>query len=112
MTKAGLILSTILFSTFLIFTSSAFADKDGRHDSSEKGSADHGQYEEGSGTSAVQSGVEKTEEYKSGHAKEEEEEGSFSYKRHRKEMKEKTMQEGMPAPADASGKIEEGSGKK
>ncbi len=107
MKKSGLILITILFSTFLILSSSAFADKDGHHESSGKGSAEHGNYEEGSGTSAVHSGKEKVEEYKSGH-QEVEEEGSFSYKRHRREMKEKAMQENM----GASDKMEEGSGKK
>jgi hypothetical protein len=54
----------------------------------------------------VQSGTQKAEEYKSGH-EEAEEEGSFSYKRHRKEMseKKKAIQE------NASDKMKEGSGK-
>lgn len=111
MNKPSLIFSSFLFSLFMILSSSAFADKNGQHDASGKDSAGHEKYEEGSGSSAVQSGVEKTEEYKSGH-KEAEEEGSFSYKRHRKEMKEKTMQENMHTPEGASGKMEEGSGSK
>ena len=106
MKKPGLILSSVLFSFFIILSSSAFAD-DGKHgDAYEEGSALHKKMEEGSGSSAVQSEMGKAEEYKSKH-EEAEEEGSFSYKRHRKEMseKKKAIQE------NASGKMEEGSGK-
>ena len=108
MKKAGLILSSVLFSLFIILSSSAFADKGSHSDSSGNGPADHQKFEEGSGSSAVGSSMEKAEEYKSDH--EGKEEGSFSYKRHRKEMKakEKAMQEEI----GASGKMEEGSGKK
>ena len=107
MKKTGLIFSAFLFSFCIVFSSSALADK-GSHDSNEHGSADSHKLEEGSGTSAVQSG----KEYKSEHEGEEEE-GSFSYKRHRKEMKdkEKAMQEGMHAPEGDSGHMQEGSGK-
>jgi len=110
MKKAGLILSAVLFSFFIVLSSSAFADK-GSH--GDNGSAGHQKFEEGSGSSAVESSMEKAEEYKAGHEGAEDE-GSFSYKRHRKEMKdkEKAMQEGMPMPAGTSGKMEEGSGKK
>ena len=113
MKKAGLILSSVLFSLFIILSSSAFADKGSHSDSSGNGPADHQKFEEGSGSSAVGSSMEKTEEYKSGHEAAEEE-GSFSYRRHRSEMKdkEKAMREGMPMPAGTSGKMEEGSGKK
>ncbi len=113
MKKTVLIFSAVLFSFFIVLSSSAFADKGSHPDSSENGSADHQKFEEGSGSSAVQSSMEATEEYKSGH-EEAEEEGSFSYRRHRKEMKdqEKAMQEGMPMPASGSGKMEEGSCKK
>jgi len=106
-------LSSILFSFFIILSSSAFAHEDEHDDLYEDGSATHQKLEEGSGSSAVQSGTEKAEEYKSGH-EEAEEEGSFSYKRHRKEMndKKKAMQENMRNPADAAGKMEEGSGTK
>jgi hypothetical protein len=113
MNKAGITFSAVLFSFFIALSSSAFADKGGHHDASEK-AGEHGKYEEGSGSSAVHSSTEKAEEYKKGH-EEAEEEGSFSYKRHRKEMKakEKSMQEGMHAPEEAAGKMmEEGSGKK
>ncbi len=113
MKKSGLILSSILFSFFIILSSSAFAHEGEHDDAYEEGSAKHQKLEEGSGSSAVQSGVEKAEEYKSDH-EEAEEEGSFSYKRHRKEMsaKKKAIQENMQNPAGAAGKMEEGSGKK
>jgi hypothetical protein len=106
MKKPGLILSSVLFSFFLILSSSAFAHDGELDDAHKKGSELHKKIEEGSGSSAVQSDMHKTEEYKSGHD-EAEEEGSFSYKRHRKEMseKKKAMQE------NASDKMEEGSGK-
>ena len=108
MKKSGLMLSSVLFSFFIILSSSAFAHEGEHDDASGKGSAEHEKYEEGSGSSAVQSGMGKAEEYQSGH----EEEGSFSYKRHRKEMQEKAMRENMHTPQAASGKMEEGSGKK
>jgi hypothetical protein len=113
MKKPGLMLSSILFCFFFVLTASAFAHEDELHDAYEEGSALHQKLEEGSGSSAVESGMEKAEEYKSGH-EEAEEEGSFSYKRHRKEMnaKKKAMQENMHNPAGAAGKMEEGSGKK
>ena len=108
MKKTGLIFSAFLFSFFIVFSSSALADKGSHHDSNEQGSADHQKLEEGSGTSAVQS----EKEYKSEHESEEDE-GSFSYRRHRKEMKdkEKAMQEGMHTPEGDSGHMQEGSGK-
>lgn len=104
MKKSGLILSSVLF--FFVLSSSAFAHDGKLEDAHEKGSELHKKMEEGSGSSAVQSGKHKAEEYKDGHH-EAEEEGSFSYKRHRKEMseKKKTMQE------NATDKMEEGSGK-
>ena len=113
MKKTGLIFSAVIFSFFIVLSSSAFADKGSHADSSGKGSAEYQKFEEGSGTSAVQSSMEKREEYKSGHEGAEDE-GSFSYRRHRQEMKdqEKAMQEGMPMPAGTSGQMEEGSGKK
>jgi hypothetical protein len=106
MKKTGLMLSSILVTFFFILSTSAFAHDSEHEDAHEKGKELHKKMEEGSGSSAVQSGMGKTEEYKAGH-EEAEEEGSFSYKRHRKEMseKKKAMQEG------ASGKMEEGSGK-
>lgn len=104
MKKVGLSISTILFSLFLILPSMSFAHG-GEHDKS----SDHGkeskggqQYEEGSGSSAVEPSHE-GKEYKSGH-EEAEEEGSFSYKRHRKEMNEKKAME------KESHEKEEGSG--
>lgn len=106
MKKTGLILSSVLFSFFIILSSSAFAHEGDHEEGHEKGKELHKKMDEGSGSSAVQSEVEKAEEYKSGH-EEAEEEGSFSYKSHRKEMseKKKAMQE------DAAGKMNEGSGK-
>ena len=106
MKKSGLILSSVLFLFFLILSSSAFAHEGELDDAHEKGQELHKKIEEGSGSSAVESGKHKAEEYKAGHD-EAEEEGSFSYKRHRKEMseKKKDMQE------HASDKMEEGSGK-
>jgi hypothetical protein len=105
MKKPGLILS-VLFAFFIILSSSAFAHESDHEEAYEKGKELHKKMDEGSGSSAVQSEMEKAEEYKSGH-EEAEEEGSFSYKRHRKEMgeKKKSMQEG------AAGKMKEGSGK-
>ncbi|GJL78445.1 MAG: hypothetical protein NPINA01_14340 [Nitrospinaceae bacterium] len=114
MKKAGLAVSTILFSLCLAFPSLSFADKGHGHGESSdhgKGSMGHQKMEEGSGSSAMESSA-KGKEYESGH--EGEEEGSFSYKRHRKEMQEKkAMEEGssMGSPAAASEeKMEEGSG--
>ncbi len=100
-------LSSILFSFFIILSSSAFAHDGEKDDAHENGSAEHQKMEEGSGSSAVESEMHKGEEYKSDHEGTEEE-GSFSYKRHRKEMseKKKAMQE-----EGASGKMKEGSGK-
>ncbi len=111
MKKTVLIFSAVLFSFFIVLSSSAFADKGGHQDSSGQRSAGQQQFEEGSGSSAVGSSMEKAEEYKSGHEGAEDE-GSFSYKRHRKEMKdkEKAMQEGIPMPT-GSGTMQEGSGK-
>lgn len=108
MKKSGLILLAVLFSFFIILSSSAFAHEGEHDDSSGKGSGDHQKLEEGSGSSAVESSHEKAEEYKAGH-EEAEEEGSFSYKRHRKEMKakEKAVQE--DTQKGASGKMKEGS---
>ncbi len=110
MKKAGWILSAVLFSLFIIHASSAFAHEGEHDDSSGKGSGEHQNFEEGSGSSAIQSSTEKAEEYKSDH-EEAEEEGSFSYKRHRKEMKakEKAMQEDTHSPAGTSGRMKEGS---
>ena len=115
MKKAGLTLTIILFSLFLILPSLSFA-----HDDEHGKQSDHGQepmgnerYEEGSGSSALKSSHE-GKEYKSNH-EEAKEEGSFSYKRHRKEMKQKkAMEEGManPASTDSGGKMAEGSGKR
>lgn len=104
MKKVSLTISTILFSLFLIIPSLSVA-----HDDAHDKSSDHGkdkQYEEGSGSSAVDPSHE-GKEYKSDHheeAEEAEEEGSFSYKRHRKEMKEKK------AIVEDHKKEEEGSG--
>ena len=114
MKKTGLILSSVLFSFFIILSSSAFAHEGEHDDEHGKGSMEHEKMEEGSGSSDMHSDMEKNEEYKSGHKEAEEEEGSFSYKRHRKEMndKKKTMQENMHNPAGAAGKMEEGSGTK
>lgn len=104
MRKAGLSISAILFSLFLIIPSLSFAHGDD-HDKSSDHSKGHKQ-EEGSGSSAVEPSHE-GKEYKSDHHEEAEEEGSFSYKRHRKEMKEKkTMEE----EHGSSHKKEEGSG--
>jgi hypothetical protein len=106
MKKSVLILFSVLFSFFLILSSSASAHDGALEDAHEKGSELHKKMEEGSGSSAMQSGKHKAEEYKSEHEGAEEE-GSFSYKRHRKEMseKKKAMEE------NASDKMEEGSGK-
>jgi len=113
MKKTGLIFSAVLFSFFILQSSPAFADKGGHSDSYENDLSGDQKLEEGSGSSAVQSSMGTTEEYTSGH-EEAGEEGSISYKRHRKEMKakEKAMQESMPMPAGNSGKMEEGSRKK
>jgi hypothetical protein len=106
MKKTGLILSSVLFAFFIILSSSSFAHESDHEDVHEKGKELHKKMDEGSGSSAVQSEMGKAKEYKSGH-EEAEEEGSFSYKRHRKEMseKKKSMQEG------AADKMQEGSGK-
>jgi len=114
MKKTGLIFSAVVFSFFIIHSSSAFAHEGDHDDSYENGSAKHQKFEEGSGSSAVRSSMEKAEKYQSGHEGAENKEG-YSYRQHRKEMKdmEKNMREGMHMPAGTSGKMmEEGSGKK
>jgi len=111
MKKAGLTITTILFSLFIILPSLSFADKDGHGKSSNHEPMGNERYEEGSGSSALESSSE-AKDYESSH--EAKEEGSFSYSRHRKEMKQKkAMEEGMAKPAATSGgKMEEGSGKR
>lgn len=105
MKKAGLAISTVLFSLLLILPSVSSAHE-GEHDKSSDHGKEHKQYEEGSGSSAVEPSHE-GKEYKSDHHEEAEEEGSFSYRRHRKEMKEKKA---MEEEHGSSHKKEEGSG--
>ena len=110
MKKASIIISSLLFSFLLIIPMQSFA-----HEGEHKESGDHGKgmehqkMEEGSGSSAMESSSHEKE-----YAEEGEEEGSFSYRRHREEMKHKSMKGEMEAPAGAApaGKMEEGSGKR
>ena len=103
MRKAGLSISTILFSLFLILPATSFAHEgeDGKSSDHGKESMEHKQYEEGSGSSAMESSHE-GKEYKKGH-EEAEEEGSFSYKRHRKEMNEKKAMDMKKGKEEGSG---------
>jgi len=80
--------SAILISFLLILPSLALSH-DG--EKGEKKSGNHGKLEEGSGSSAIESGHEGKE-----YEHETKEEGSFSYRRHREEMKhkEKIQEEG------------------
>ena len=111
MRKAGITISALLFSLLLILPVLSFADEGEQGQSSDHGqvSGEHQKFEEGSGSTALESSSEGKEYV------EDEEEGSFSYRRHRKEMKhQKAMEEGIgkPASTGSSEKMEEGSGKR
>jgi len=101
MKKASLTISAILLSLFLVLPSMSFAHDDEHEKDHGKESKKHQEYEEGSGSSEVESS-HKGKEYEADH-EEAEEEGSFSYKRHRKEMKEKKAMEKMLPKEEGSG---------
>lgn len=101
-----MIIFSLLSSFLLIIPILSFAQ--GEHgDSSDRSKESRQKFEEGSGSSAMKSSSENGE-----YADEDKEEGSFSYRRHGKNMKrEKSMRGGMEAPAEADpeGKMQEGS---
>lgn len=102
-----MIIFSLLSSFLLIIPILSFAQ--GEHGDSSDRSKESWQKFEG-GSSAMKSPSENGE-----YADEDKEEGSFSYKRHGKNMKrEKSMKGGMEAPAEADpeGKMQEGSGKR
>ena len=111
MRKTGMTISALLFSLTLILPALSFAHEgeQGQSPDHGQGSGEHQKFEEGSGSSALESSSE-GKEYG-----EDKEEGSFFYRRHREEMKhQKAMEEGMgkPAATGSSEKMKEGSGKR
>ena len=111
MKKAVITISTLLFSFMLIFPGLSLAHEGEHSQSSDhgQGSMEHQKFEEGSGSSMIESSSEKKE------YAEDKDEGSFSYKGHREEMKHKKSNGGRYGKTRIHRfiqKMEEGSGKR